>query len=59
MVAATKPVAREWIALKDGIEHGQPKRGRGRTFCGKPRIDPRYAHPKTSRCQACVDREPK
>jgi hypothetical protein len=53
---AAKTVAREWIALRDGIAHSQPARGRQRTACGKPRIDPRYAHPIVSHCPACTAR---
>lgn len=58
MTASTTATRRqpppEWIALADGIAHAQPARGRRWTACGKPRIDPRYAHPIRSRCPDCL-----
>ncbi len=51
---ARRTVPMEWLALSDGVGHHQPKRGRGRPACGKPRIDPRYAHPVTSKCPTCA-----
>jgi hypothetical protein len=51
--ATRRPVPMEWIALADGVAHWQPRRGQGRPVCGKPRLDARYAHPRTSKCPAC------
>ena len=50
-----KAAPTEWLALADGVGHSQPVRGRERTACNQPRIDPRFAHPIRERCGACLD----
>lgn len=53
--ATIRPAAHDWLALRDGVGHSQPRHGRERTACGAPRIDPRFAHPIRERCGACLD----
>lgn len=53
--ATIRPAAHDWLALRDGVGHSQPRYGRERTACGAPRIDPRLAHPIRERCGACLD----
>lgn len=55
--ATIKPAATDWLALRDGVGHAQPRYGRERTVCGEPRIDPRFAHPIKERCGTCIERD--
>lgn len=46
-----------WIAERDAIAHAHLARGKvTRTLCGKPALDPRYAHPAAVRCETCAQR---
>lgn len=46
----------QWVADADRVAHATPARGHHtRTLCGKPVVDPRYAHPAATRCQDCDD----
>jgi hypothetical protein len=50
MTTATRP---KWIAGRDGTAHAH-RAGYPRTVCGAPRVDERFAWPRTSRCLRCV-----
>ena len=45
-----------WVAEKDRIAHAHIARGKAtRTLCGRPALDPRYAHPAATRCPECEE----
>jgi hypothetical protein len=43
----------DWLARVDGIGHAQV-RGERRALCGDRAVDAQYAHPVTTRHDACV-----
>jgi len=48
-----RPRPHDWYADVDGLGHAQV-RGQTRALCGARAVDPRFAHPVTSRHDACV-----
>lgn len=55
MTTAQMARRRAWVTGPDGVEHSQPRNGRGRALCGSPYLDARYDRPdlRARRCDRC------